>query len=236
MILVPLDKRNRERPVEQELNILLQKGYSRLWWKGEIRRIEDLLENEQTLADMDLKTHAFVLMDRFALPMSEESDWMRLADSVNTAFYESEGECAIQLAGNDGGESPAAVVFNNRFELDGIVFPEPTPQLFNYNNPYGACPTCEGYGRVLGIDPDKVIPDKTKSVYDGAVACWKGEKYGEWLSFSTARTYGQFSCTHTVRTLSKGERNCSGTAKMMCRYYELFSMNWKARRIKYRTG
>lgn len=206
MVLVPVNRKNRERPVEQELNILLQKGYSRLWWKGEIQRIEDLLENEQTLADMDIKTHAFVLMDRFSLPMSTESDWMRLADSVNTAFYESEGECTIQLVNNNGGEYPAAVVFNNRFELDGIVFPEPAPQLFNYNNPYGACPTCEGYGRVLGIDPDKVIPDKTKSVYDGAVACWKGEKYGEWLSFFLQRAHTVNFPVHTpYESLSKQE-------------------------------
>ena len=72
--------------------------------------------------------------------------------------------------------------YNNRFELDGMTFPEPSPQLFNYNNPYGACPTCEGYGRVLGIDLDKVIPDKTKSVYDSAVAVWRGEKFGESLT------------------------------------------------------
>ena len=206
MVLVPLNKKNRERPVAQEMNILLQKGYTRLWWKGEIQRIEDLLEDEQALADMDIKTHAFVLMDRFSLPMSEESDWMRLADSVNTTFYESEGECTIQLLSSDGGESPSPVVFNNRFELDGIVFPEPTPQLFNYNNPYGACPTCEGYGRVLGIDPDKVIPDKTKSVYDGAVACWKGEKYGEWLSFFLQRAHTVNFPVHTpYESLSKEE-------------------------------
>lgn len=181
LVLIPLSKKNRERPIDQELNILLQKGYARLWWKMEMWRIEDLLQDEVALGDINLRDQAFVLMDRFALPMAEESDWMRLADSINTAFYESEGECYVQLVVSDTEQQPEPSIFNNRFELDGIVFPEPTPQLFNYNNPYGTCPTCEGYGRVLGIDQDKVVPDKTKSMYDGAVACWKGEKYGEWL-------------------------------------------------------
>lgn len=181
LVLVPLSKKNQERPIEQDLNILLQKGYARLWWKMEMWRIEDLLQDETALGDINLRNQAYVLMDRFALPMAEESDWMRLADSINTAFYESEGECHVQLVDSTSEQQPEPAVFNNRFELDGIVFPEPTPQLFNYNNPYGTCPTCEGYGRVLGIDPDKVVPDKTKSLYDGAIACWKGEKYGEWL-------------------------------------------------------
>jgi excinuclease UvrABC ATPase subunit len=128
---------------------------------------------------------------------------MRLADSVNTAFYESEGECWVEII------SPVRQLrqFNNRFELDGIEFPEPTPQLFNYNNPYGACPTCEGYGRILGIDPDKVVPDKTKSVYDGAIAPWKGEKYGEWLiSFCSTPTGSSFRCVSPFEQLSKAEQ------------------------------
>lgn len=181
LILIPLSRKHRDRPIEQELNILLQKGYARLWWKSEMWRIEDLLQDGEALHTPELREHAHILMDRFALPMPEESDWMRLADSVNTAFYESDGECLVQLVDSQSATQPAPAVFNNRFELDGIVFPEPTPQLFNYNNPYGTCPTCEGYGRILGIDPDKVVPDGSKSVYDGAVACWKGEKYGEWL-------------------------------------------------------
>ncbi|MBL7829335.1 MAG: excinuclease ABC subunit UvrA [Saprospiraceae bacterium] len=181
LILIPFSKKYRERPIEQELNILLQKGYARLWWKMEMQRIEDILADTDMLNDPALRDDAHILMDRFALPMTEESDWMRLADSINASFYESEGECHVQLVSSQDAKQPEPAIFNNRFELDGIVFPEPTPQLFNYNNPYGTCPTCEGYGRILGIDPDKVVPDKTKSVFDGAIACWKGEKYGEWL-------------------------------------------------------
>jgi excinuclease ABC subunit A len=190
LILIPFSQKYKERSLEQELNLLLQKGYTRVYRNSEILRIEDLLSPDETATPpVDLKAKAYtfrekdlaVLIDRFIVGHEDENEWMRLADSVNTAFYESEGECWIQLLTDNETSSPATVRFNNRFELDGIQFPEPTPQLFNYNNPYGACPKCEGYGRILGIDIDKVVPDKTKSVYDGAIAPWKGEKYGEWL-------------------------------------------------------
>lgn len=180
LILSPFPKKYKERSLEQELNLLLQKGYTRLQLGAETLRMEDVLEG-QTLnikepAHSFRENGLFVLVDRFINAHdADESSWMRLADSVYTAFAESEGECTVQII--DG----ARFDFNNRFELDGIEFPEPSPQLFNYNNPYGACPQCEGYGRILGIDRDKVIPDKTKSVYDGAIAVWKGEKWGEWL-------------------------------------------------------
>ncbi|MBC7777396.1 MAG: excinuclease ABC subunit UvrA [Phycisphaerae bacterium] len=207
LILMPFPKKYLERTLEQELNLLLQKGYTRVQFGTETLSIQDILEGAEKRFDTKQPAHLFndqnlrILIDRFVLsPDLEESDWMRLADSVNTAFYESEGECHVQIV--EGGRVeglglrvehapstlnpkpstlPPSTTFNNRFELDGISFPEPTPQLFNYNNPYGACPTCEGYGRVLGIDLDKVVPDKTKSVYDGAVAVWKGEKFGESL-------------------------------------------------------
>ncbi|HND88149.1 MAG TPA: excinuclease ABC subunit UvrA, partial [Saprospiraceae bacterium] len=199
LVLMSLPKKYQERSLAQELTLLLQKGYTRLYLKGDIVDIQDLLaadlEPSPASAPIDearalLPTHSaegawdgvYVLVDRFIVrPDLPESDWMRLADSVNTAFYESEGECVVAPLAGAAGSAADRVVFNNRFELDGITFPEPSPQLFNYNNPYGACPTCEGYGRILGIDPDKVVPDKTKSVYDGAISPWKGEKYGEWL-------------------------------------------------------
>lgn len=198
LVLIPFPKKYRERTLEQELNLLLQKGFTRVQFENETLRIEDILDGTEKRFDGKQPAHTFneqnlhILIDRFSTSGMEESDWMRLADSVNTAFYESEGECIIQTVDDTrhtvhGSDTPSTVnrapltVFNNRFELDGITFPEPTPQLFNYNNPYGACPTCEGYGRILGIDRDKVVPDKTKSVYDSALAPWKGEKYGEWL-------------------------------------------------------
>jgi excinuclease ABC subunit A len=182
-ILMPFPKKYKERTLQQELNLLQQKGYTRLAAGDDILQIEAVLAGEVELLAAQLEEPAFhlrdsiaLLVDRFALPLSDEADWMRMADSVNTCFYESEGECTIKVLQAD------PVHFNNRFELDGMEFPEPTPQLFNYNNPYGACPTCEGYGKILGIDREKVVPDPTKSVYDGAIIAWRGEKSAEWLA------------------------------------------------------
>lgn len=186
-ILMPFTKKYKERTLRQELHLLQQKGYTRVTDGEEIIQIEDLLEGQlpeviSAEADgLDSKAYLWreklhLLIDRFALPLSDESDWMRMADSVNTSFFESEGECTVHVLKGEWRH------FNNRFELDGIEFPEPTPQLFNYNNPYGACPTCEGYGKILGIDPEKVVPDPTRSVYDGAIIPWRGEKSSEWLA------------------------------------------------------
>ena len=183
LVLMPFSDKYKERTLEQELNLLLQKGYTRLQAGGETVQIQDILEGENTEFSLKEPAYTFrdrvlLLLDRFVIqnPM-DDSDWMRLADSVNTAFYESEGECVITILNSESGIQNS-VTFNNRFELDGMEFPEPTPQLFNYNNPYGACPTCEGYGKILGIDHNKVIPDQTKSVYDGAIVAWKGGKRG----------------------------------------------------------
>jgi excinuclease ABC subunit A len=179
-VLMPFPQKYQERTFEQELKFLQQKGYSRLVNKaGELVQMEEVDTTDPALA---FRTEYTVLVDRFVLPLGDEADWMRLADSVNTAFYESEGECFIDLTPTKGSKGDEITFFSNRFELDGIEFPEPTPQLFNYNNPYGACPTCEGYGRVLGIDREKVVPDGTKSVYDGAIVPWRGEKSQEWLA------------------------------------------------------
>jgi excinuclease ABC subunit A len=218
LILIPFHKKHQDRPLVQELNVLLQKGYTRLWRDGEALRIEDLLEDSATGKDPEFRKNAYILIDRFALPMSEESDWMRLADSINTSFYESDGECVVQVMAKEGENQPASAIFNNRFELDGIVFPEPTPQLFNYNNPYGTCPTCEGYGRILGIDEDKVVPDQSKSLYEGAVAAWKGEKYGEWLDAFLKHAHQFDFPVHTpYMALSKEEKKLVWTGNQ---YFE----------------
>ncbi len=170
LLLVPF-KQQKNRNVKEELNILLQKGFSRLYVNKEIARIEDLLE-QQTI---QLKpATSFLLIDRFIVKDFDEDDKHRIADSVNTAFYEGEGELLIEINGDKQKH------FSNKFEADGIVFEEPVPNLFSFNNPYGACPTCEGFSQILGIDADLIIPDKQLSVYEGAVAPWKGEKLGWW--------------------------------------------------------
>lgn len=178
-LFIPLQKQYQERTLKQELSLLLQKGYTRLDYKGERHEIETILESD--LLDLSQKIkdaptdELRILIDRFVVKHNDEENTRRVADSVQTAFYESLGECIIDVGASD------VKNFNNRFELDGITFLDLTPQLFNYNNPYGACPQCEGFGKVMGIDEEKVIPDKSLSVYEGAVAAWKGEKGGWWL-------------------------------------------------------
>lgn len=223
LILMPFPKKYRERTLQQELNLLLQKGYTRVQSAEETINIQDILEGIFTRFDLNRAAYLFnddplhILIDRVVLSDElEESDWMRLADSINTAFYESEGECHVAVRQEDG--NYRIQTFNNRFELDGMSFPEPTPQLFNYNNPYGACPTCEGYGRVLGIDRDKVVPDKTKSVYDGAIAVWKGEKYGEYLNQLLLHAhYFDFPVHTPYEALTKAEQKLLWTGNQ---YFE----------------
>ncbi|NDC40081.1 MAG: excinuclease ABC subunit A [Chitinophagia bacterium] len=171
--IVPLITRF-QRTVEEELNILMQKGFSRIYApvvQERPIRIEDVLSGSVKVDS----AKTYLLVDRIVVKEAfSEDDLHRLADSIQTAFYESDGECYTELNGSD------IKIFNNRFEADGMLFDEPVPNLFSYNNPYGACPTCEGFGQVLGIDEDLIIPDKSLSVYEGAVACWRGEKMAEW--------------------------------------------------------
>ncbi|ANE50471.1 excinuclease ABC subunit UvrA [Flavisolibacter tropicus] len=181
-------KQHQNRDIREELNILMQKGFTRIYVSAMSRtqkenpiiesttyHIEDLLQN----AD-DLKTafqypeNVYVLIDRIVAKEFDEDDEHRLGDSIGTAFYEGEGDVYVEVNGEK------LLSFNNRFELDGMQFEEPSPNLFSFNNPYGACPTCEGFSMVLGIDEDLVIPNKLLSLYEGAVAPWKGEKLGLW--------------------------------------------------------
>lgn len=175
-IIVPLTTRFG-RKLQEELDILMQKGFSRVFIKGyndnKPIRIEDLISEAEALKKVK-KEDIYLLIDRIVTKEFEEDDLHRLADSIQTAFYESEGDCFLEI------DDTQLRQFNNRFELDGMKFEEPSPNFFSSNNPYGACPVCEGYGQVLGIDPELVIPNRKLSVYEGAVACWKGEKMGEW--------------------------------------------------------
>lgn len=187
-LFIPLQQRH-ERTFRQELDLLMQKGYSRLWVAGQLVSIQDVMDDDSVSKDISvtrLGDKYRVLIDRFVTD-DDENNRRRVADSVLVAFSESEGECIVQDL-----DTGTEKYFNNRFELDGIVFLEPTHQLFNYNNPYGACPKCEGYGRMLGIDPDKVIPDDSLSVYQEAIACWRGEKGRFWYE-ELIESAGNFS-------------------------------------------
>lgn len=166
MILFPLQLTNG-RSLEEELNILLSKGYTRLSVNDEIAFIEELLENLPEAKDLK------VLVDRGQIQDDEDTRF-RLGDSVQTAYFEGHGECEVVIP--DAG----SFVFSDRFEKDGILFERPTVNLFSFNNPYGACRRCEGFGRILGIDEDLVIPDKSLSVYEGAIAPWRSEAQKKW--------------------------------------------------------
>jgi excinuclease ABC subunit A len=163
--------KKEERTITNELEILLSKGYSRLLINGETHFIEELLEN-QVVKPNDLVE---ILIDRSTVQKEDEDALFRLSDSVQTAFFEGEGTCVVQLADD------ARFEFSDRFELDGMLFEEPSVNFFSFNNPYGACRRCEGFGRILGIDPDLVIPDQNLSIYEGAIAPWRSETMNLWL-------------------------------------------------------
>lgn len=173
-IFCPLFPHNN-RSIKEELAILLQKGFLRVYLGDKVHKIEAILEDED-FKDVELKDEHTVkiLIDRIVFHDDEET-LSRLADSVQTAFFEGKGDCYVEHEGETSH-------FSDRFELDGLRFEEPTPNFFSFNNPYGACKRCEGYGNVIGIDEDLVIPDKSKSLYDNAVAPWRGEKMREWLN------------------------------------------------------
>ena len=203
LLLSPIVAEN----IEEQLGIWQQQGFARLYQfkengTGEVLRLNQVLTNNgDTLIQQHKQQNSttparanialaktYLLVDR-VISDGEESTLNRFADSVQTAFFEGKGECRLvmELPENEHPESgirhpnnPCVEIFSQRFEADGITFMEPTEHLFDFNSPLGACPTCGGYGNVIGIDPDLVVPDKTKTIYEGAIACWKGEKMGLW--------------------------------------------------------
>ena len=189
MLLSPIMAEN----IQEQLAIWKQQGFSRLYRRDS----EGIAKVLRIDSSTEVDEYTYLLVDRVVAD-GEPSTLNRFADSVQTAFFEGKGECklAIELPDIDcyaeecpsGNQSAAPVdgskfyieTFSQRFEADGITFVEPTEHLFDFNNPLGACPTCGGYGNVIGIDPDLVVPDKTKTIYEGAIACWRGEKMSQW--------------------------------------------------------
>ena len=160
------------RDLKTHLQILQKEGFPRVEVNGRFQAIEDLL----TDGELPEPNTVRLVIDRMSV--SHETDTVsRLSDSVETAFFEGGGECIVLVY---DGEEIREFSFSKRFEADGITFNEPSELMFNFNNPVGACPTCEGFGKVIGIDEDLVVPNKTLSVYDDAVMCWRGEKMSEW--------------------------------------------------------
>ncbi len=195
------------RKAADELKVLMQKGFTRVSFLGELKTIEELLDekNKAHLANLEQlfspsliksspkkkKDEAVALVstlidpkilkiviDRIVVNKTDESNHSRIADSVQTAFSEGGEECFVEVIPEE--DEKTLHHFSSRYELDGMIFEEPSTHLFNFNNPFGACKRCEGFGSIIGIDEDLVIPDKSKSVYDMAIVCWRGEKMSEY--------------------------------------------------------
>lgn len=168
-VLTPIVPREG-RDVQQQIEMDRKEGFTRLEVNGEMVRMEDYAYNE---ADT-----IYLLIDRMSCDDSKDSI-SRLTDSAETAMYEGDGACLLRFYTADGETRLRS--FSTKFEADGITFTEPTDQMFSFNSPIGACPVCEGFGKIVGIDEHLVVPNRALSVYDGAVMCWRGEKMGEWL-------------------------------------------------------
>jgi excinuclease ABC subunit A len=177
------------RTIIEELQVLLQKGFSRIKSGDQVMRVEDVLDDPakgSKVLSVDIlkkpksgkESSIKVLIDRLIFQQDDIELPARIADSVQTAFFEGHGECHLEIPSENG--TGKTFHFSNRFEMDGISFEEPSTHLFSFNNPFGACKKCEGFGSVIGVDEDLVIPNKGLSVFEAAIACWRGEKMKEW--------------------------------------------------------
>ncbi len=198
-IFAPLDFSSGKGDLATKCSVLMQQGFTRVMLDGEVMRLEDICGKK-------IRKHkeCYILVDRFAIDHADEDLPARIADSVQTAYFEGHGYCILERA--DG--APGQVTFSNKFEADGMVFEEPSENLFSFNNPFGACKSCEGFGSVIGIDEDLVIPNKSLSVYEDAIACWRGEKMGEWKNELLLNAYKfDFPIHKPVFELSREQRD-----------------------------
>jgi excinuclease ABC subunit A len=176
-IICPLHPHN-DRSLKEELAVLMQKGFVRIEYNGQVNRIESILEDESVVNNSLEENQVRIVVDRISVNTDDETI-SRMGDSIQTAFFEGRGDCYVRYPHPDT-EHETEAFFCDRFELDGIRFEEPSPNFFSFNNPYGACKRCEGYGKIIGIDEDLVVPDKSKTIYEGAIAPWRSEKMREW--------------------------------------------------------
>lgn len=161
------------RTIDEQLNILLKEGFSRVEIDGNLERIEDVIKHHENKSAQDI----LLVIDRLTCD-NDGANISRFSESLETAFFEGEGECVVRFYPKE--KEPETYSYSKSFEADGIQFEEPSELMFNFNSPAGACPVCEGFGKVMGIDEDLVVPNKGLSVYDDAVVCWRGEKMSEW--------------------------------------------------------
>ncbi|MGB0404093.1 MAG: excinuclease ABC subunit UvrA [Salibacteraceae bacterium] len=214
--------------LEIKLRILQQQGFSRLLVNNKPVAIEEIDPNSSPES-------LSVLVDRVVVDHSNDDNRSRIADSIETAYFEGNNECLITIVAENQTKTYS---FNNRFEADGITFEPPSDHFFTFNNPVGACKRCEGLGSIIGIDPDLVIPDKSKSVYEGAIVCWKGEKMGLWKQeLILAAHKFDFPVHKPIKDLSKIEQNLLWNGnkhfKGLWEFFQMLEEN--AYKIQYRV-
>ena len=197
-IFAPLDLKSKNWDLTAKCSVLMQQGFTRVMLDGEIFRLDEIVLQKRKKPD-----ELFILVDRFEINHSDDELPGRIADSVQTAFFESHGYCMVET--QDTAKTRNS--FSNRYEADGMIFEEPSENLFSFNNPFGACKTCEGFGSVIGIDEDLVIPNKRLSVYEDAIACWRGEKMSEWKNEFLINAFRfDFPIHKPVYELTPGQR------------------------------
>lgn len=222
-----------ERTPREQLEMYLKEGFNRIEIDGEMTRLDDFLAQET-----DIEGHTInLLIDRMSVN-DEKQTISRLVDSAETAMYEGDGKCMLRFL-----PSGELKEFSNKFEADGIEFEEPSDQMFSFNSPVGACPECEGFGKVVGIDESLVVPNTALSVYDGAVVCWRGEKMGEWKNEFVRRAskynFPIFTPYHELTTEQKDLlwHGVPGESKMesvsIDRFFEMLQENQY--KIQYRV-
>jgi excinuclease ABC subunit A len=235
--IVLLIKFNNTKNYDLELDALMHNGFTRLYdaTTKKIIRIEDAVENANALKKIKA---LYILVDRLVVKKFDDDELHRISDSVQTAFDETNGDLTLEI------DNDSIKHFTNRFERDGILFEEPTSNLFSSNNPYGACPSCEGFGTVLGIDETLVIPNKSMSLYEGAVVCWNGERMSDYLRqfIMQSKPFG-FPIHKPIKDLSKtqlellwhGNNSCDGIDHFFKMVEEnLYKIQYRVMQSRYR--
>jgi excinuclease ABC subunit A len=202
------------------LTALRQQGFSRVYFDGKIQKIKTLINENINISDKEIS----IVIDRIIIDQINNDS--RIADSVQTAFFEGHGECSILI-------EKKITNFSNRFELDEIIFEKPSTNFFTFNNPYGACKVCEGYGSILGIDQKKVIPNEKLSIYQGVVACWSGEKISKWKDrFIIRSAKYEFPVHKPYNLLSKEEKDLLWNGKDKCKGINQFFQKLESDKYK----
>lgn len=202
------------------LSTLRQQGFSRVIQQGQVTKIKDLLKNETKVSDSNIQ----VVIDRIIIDNTDIKG--RIADSVQTAFFEGNGECNVLIQQKN-------YHFSNKFELDGIQFEKPSTHFFAFNNPYGACRKCEGFGSILGIDKKKVIINENLSVYQGVVSCWGGEKLSKWKDrFIIRAAKFDFPVHRPYNELTKEEKVILWNGKGKCKGIQQFFQKLESQKYK----